>query len=332
MALKLFSQANLSPTLRLRLLRPISILSKPLFPKPPFAASYSLTATRYPLYYEMVVSRPTGESLTRGRRRRPRLPPPESATETPPEEDSAPADPAFDDWVDKKLAATQQMDKGKRKYYGKVARRMYGTDSEDEGGRDDDGFVELQPEVVEMRTLHQREEELFFYDAFAYPWEKDKHYRMVYQLEKKYFPDHCFDKAFLEPGQVTEEDKKRAKRSVKVKAAAASANSETEETKVEEDVGMVFFENEEKVAGEDKDRKKDVLGTKVEEFFKTLKRVPSKGVKVSNGEPYLLTRSTALPARWDGPNGTVVLVNKPKGVSFFPISHVQCSVRVMRFH
>uniref|UniRef100_A0A7N0TQF6 tRNA pseudouridine(55) synthase n=1 Tax=Kalanchoe fedtschenkoi TaxID=63787 RepID=A0A7N0TQF6_KALFE len=196
---------------------------------------------------------------------------------------------------------------------------MYGTDSEDEGGRDDDGFVELQPEVVEMRTLHQREEELFFYDAFAYPWEKDKHYRMVYQLEKKYFPDHCFDKAFLEPGQVTEEDKKRAKRSVKVKAAAASANSETEETKVEEDVGMVFFENEEKVAGEDKDGKKDVLGTKVEEFFKTLKRVPSKGVKVSNGEPYLLTRSTTLPARWDGPNGTVVLVNKPKGWTSFTV-------------
>ncbi|KAJ8546381.1 hypothetical protein K7X08_018964 [Anisodus acutangulus] len=79
-----------------------------------------------------------------------------------------------------------------------------GTDSDDEENKNRDKeneFVELKQEVVELRTLHKKEEELYFYDNFAYPWEKDKHYRMVYQLEKKYFPDQCFDKAFLEPGR-----------------------------------------------------------------------------------------------------------------------------------
>ncbi|CAM8985089.1 unnamed protein product [Rhodiola kirilowii] len=319
MALKLFSQANLTPIIFR--LRPLSILSKYLFPKPPFSVSFSITATRYPLYYEMVVSRPTQESLRRGRRRL--LPSKSSPESPPPDEVSSQSDPGFDDWVDKKIAANQQKDKAKRKYYSRTARRMYGTDSEDEAGRDEDGFVELQPEVVEMRTLHQREEELFFYDAFCYPWEKDKHYKMVYQLEKKYFPDQCLDKAFLEPGQVSSNDAKRkVKRSVKVKAAARSASSGTEETKVEDDKGMVFFENEEKAeakAIEVKDDEKDGLGKKVEDFFKTLKRVPGKSGEVSNSEPYLLTRSTGLPPRWDGPNGTVVLVNKPKGWTSFTV-------------
>jgi tRNA pseudouridine55 synthase len=33
---------------------------------------------------------------------------------------------------------------------------------------------------------------------------------------------------------------------------------------------------------------------------------------VDTGDPYLSIRN-ALPPRWDGPYGTVVLVNKPKG-------------------
>lgn len=76
---------------------------------------------------------------------------------------------------------------------------MYGSDSDDENKKNEEGFVELKPEVVEFHRLHKREEELYFYDAFAYPWEKDKHYKMVYQLDKKYFPDQCLDKAFLDP-------------------------------------------------------------------------------------------------------------------------------------
>jgi tRNA pseudouridine55 synthase len=78
---------------------------------------------------------------------------------------------------------------------------MYGSDSDPDDRRNEEQFVELKPEVVELRTLHRREEELYFYDAFTYPWEKDKHYKMVYQLEKKFFPDQCLDKAFLKPGQ-----------------------------------------------------------------------------------------------------------------------------------
>lgn len=93
------------------------------------------------------------------------------------------------------------IDKAMRKYYNKRRKRMYGSDSDEDNKTQGEGFVELKPEVVEFNTLHKREEELFFYDAFAYPWEKDKHYKMVYQLEKIYFPDEGLDKAFLGPGE-----------------------------------------------------------------------------------------------------------------------------------
>ncbi|KAI3725980.1 hypothetical protein L1987_65777 [Smallanthus sonchifolius] len=94
----------------------------------------------------------------------------------------------------------QDLNKSMRKYYNKRQKRMYGSDSEDDDGKHENKYVELNQDVVKLPTLHKREEELYFYDNFAYPWEKDKHYKMVYQLEKKFFPDQCFDKAFLEPG------------------------------------------------------------------------------------------------------------------------------------
>lgn len=169
---------------------------------------------------------------------------------------------------------------------------MYGSDSDDSGLANEEGFVELKQEIVDFPTLHKREEELYFYDAFAYPWEKEKHYRMVYQLEKKYFPDQSLDKAFVEPGELKE---KKGKKGKVVDEA-------------DDDKGLVFFEEKEK---EEKAEKK------VAEFFKCLKKVPSEAAAdVADGEPYMLTRKTELPPRWDGPHGTVVLVNKPKGNSY----------------
>lgn len=222
---------------------------------------------------------------------------------------------SFEDWVDKKLTQNEQdrmnkindddtsfvdMDKNKRKYYNKRNKRMYGSDSDDERKklREKGEFVELKPEVVELRTLHKREEELFFYDTFALPWEKEKHYKMVYQLEKKYFPDQCLDKALLEPGM---------------------SNSKAKKKRVdkgeEEDKGLVFFEegrDEENKVG--KDGVGDISEKKVEEFFKNLKKVPNKNDEVSGvNEPFLASRSFGLPPKWDSPAGTVVLINKPKG-------------------
>lgn len=205
------------------------------------------------------------------------------------------------------------MDKSKRKYYSKRLKRMYGSDSEDERRRSEaeGGFVELKPEVAEFHRLHKREEELYFYDAFAYPWEKDKHYKMVYQLEKKYFPEHCLDKAFVEPG---ESGGSKGNADAKGKKDKRRVNEGKEKM---EDKRLVFFE-EEKKDGDDLTRdagKKDVMEKKVEEFFKCLKKVPSEKNVVIDGEPYVSTRSTELPPRWDAPYGTVVLINKPKGGS-----------------
>lgn len=82
---------------------------------------------------------------------------------------------------------------------------------------------------------------------------------------------------------------------------------------------MVFFDEEEKgERGTDLNDKKDVTERKVEEFFKCLKKVPNKDNDVDTGDPYLSTRN-ALPPSWDGPYGTVVLVNKPKGWTSFTV-------------
>ncbi|KAL6960327.1 tRNA pseudouridine(55) synthase [Sarracenia purpurea var. burkii] len=280
----------------------------------------------------MIISRPAQSSSPSQPRRRSRELIPCNPTDSP--ESEPDTELGFDDWVDRKLTSPSseteklkpkldnlEMDKSKRKYYNKRRKRMYGSDSDDENRRrDDEGYVELKPEVVEFPTLHKREEELYFYDTFAYPWEKEKHYRMVYQLEKKYFPNQCFDKAFLEPGE-----------------SGASAKVGREEKKVwnmgemkekavdgKDERGLVFFDDEgvgkdERDKGSVKDVKIDVLEKKVEEFFKCLKNVPSKGVEVANAEPFVSTRSTGLPPKWDSPSGTVVLVNKPKGWTSFTV-------------
>ncbi|XP_015383296.2 uncharacterized protein LOC102611441 isoform X2 [Citrus sinensis] len=281
------------------------------------AFSSSITSTPYPLQYDMIINHPTQPQQSQTRRR------PARVNSTNLDENQNPdGELGFDSWVDKKLekeAKTRQpgsdnaeMTKSMRKYYNKRRKRMYGTDSEDEYGKNDDGFVELKPEVVEFNRLHKREEELYFYDTFAYPWEKDKHYKMVYQLEKKYFPDQCLDKAFLDPS---------ADQNVKKMRKKAGGKSEEKKYNKEDDKRLVFFDDQEKksekdsILGEDVNVKREVSAKKVEEFFKCLKKVPNKENEVGSGEPYIVSRSTELPPTWDGPFGAMVLVNKPKGES-----------------
>lgn len=262
----------------------------------------------------MIISRPVQQQQQPAppSRRRPRLCSPKSISkDSDPEKEE---EIGFEDWVDRKLSSgpgdskLKEMDRSMRKYYNKRKKRMYGSDSEDENSRrDDDDSVELKQEVVELRTLHKKEEELYFYDAFAYPWEKNKHYKMVYQLEKKYFPDQCFDKAFLEPGQSNESLKKQGKQ-----------RKGTEETKKKEveNKGLVFFDDEDGEIAEREGNsvvKGDISEKKVEEFFKCLKKVPNKDNSMASTEPFLSSRSIGLPPKWDSPGGTVVLINKPKG-------------------
>uniref|UniRef100_A0A5B7B9D3 tRNA pseudouridine(55) synthase n=1 Tax=Davidia involucrata TaxID=16924 RepID=A0A5B7B9D3_DAVIN len=294
----------------------------------PSSQPFSTTSTPYPLQYEMIISRPAQSSLPQTRRR------PRQITQSKPidsPESGPDSELGFDDWVDRKLTLPSseseksqpmlndmEMDKSKRKYYNKRRKRMYGSDSDDDNRRDDDNYVELKPEVVELRTLHKREEELYFYDTFAYPWEKDKHYKMVYQLEKKYFPDQCFDKAFLEPG----ESNAKADRGKKKVGKVGEKKEKVVDGK--DDKGLVFFDEEGERKGERemdsvKDANMDVSEKKVEEFFKCLKKVPNKDAEAANAEPYVSTRSAGLPPKWDSPSGTVVLVNKPKGWTSFTV-------------
>ncbi|CAN1272984.1 tRNA pseudouridine synthase B [Linum perenne] len=257
----------------------------------------------------MIISRPTQSSVALPRRHRP-------PTRVSDDHTSAPGpDPetGFEDWVDQKLSEDMEMDKSKRKYYNKRKKRMYGTDSEEEEFRksSEESLVELKPEVVEFHRLHKREEELYFYDALAYPWEKDKHYKMVYQLEKKYFPDQCLDKAFLDPkdSNLTNQPKRNAVKSrVKI------------DDDVEGDKKLLFFEDgDDKKASVENVNEEVVTHKKVADFFKVLKKgPPGKVVEVGNGvEPFLATRTNGLPPTWDAPYGTVVLVNKPKGDILF---------------
>ncbi|KAM1410657.1 hypothetical protein ACFX1X_023675 [Malus domestica] len=316
----------LRPTLTLsRLLRPHpnlrTVLCRSWSPKTP---SFSTTSTPYPLQYDMIVNRPTQSSLDHNRRRPARVSRPDSETSLEsepdlPEKPTSASELGFENWLDEKLASAE-MDKSKRKYYNKRRKRMYGTDSEEEDRRreEEESLVELKPEVVEFNTLHKREEELYFYDTFAYPWEKEKHYKMVYQLEKKYYPDQCLEKAFLEPG----ESNSGVNSDGNLKGKAKPKKTKDGEG----DKGLVFFEQAEREEKKEREfvknvSSKDVTEKKVEDFFKCLKKVPNEdaGSGDGNGEPYLLTRKTELPPRWDGPYGTVVLVNKPKGWTSFTV-------------
>lgn len=214
--------------------------------------------------------------------------------------------------ISEKASNSEEMDKSMRKYYQKRRKRMYGSDSEDESRRGDEKYIELKPEIIDFPRLHPREEELYFYDTFAFPWEKEKHYRMVYQLEKKYFPDQCLDKAFVDPAEPQKEKKEsrsKARREKKEKGDGVEGEGGVGR---DEEKGLLFFEGErgEKEAGSSENG--EVSDRKVEEFFKCLKKVPSVGEDASGGL-YISSRKSGLPPRWDGPHGAVVMVNKPKG-------------------
>lgn len=76
--------------------------------------------------------------------------------------------------------------------------------------------------------------------------------------------------------------------------------------------GLGFFEGEivekEPVSGKEK-----VVTEKEEGFFKYSKKVPTKDVEGDREEPYVLTWNSELHPRWDGPSGTTILKDKPKG-------------------
>lgn len=132
---------------------------------------------------------------------------------------------------------------------------MYGSDSDDDHRRNEEQLVEMIPEVVELRTLHKREEELYMYDAFCYPWEKDKHYKMVYQLEKKYFPNQCLDQAFLKPGQsncsYASYTKSNANSNANTRVRNMKVGVFRENKEVVDDDKLVFFDEN----GKDDDRR-----------------------------------------------------------------------------
>ncbi|XP_076949548.1 uncharacterized protein LOC143622235, partial [Bidens hawaiensis] len=161
----------------------VSFLPRPIlssFRTKPYSYSYSTTKTPFPLQYEMIIARPSQQPPPHHHHHQRRRPPPPNSTHP----DSQ---LGFDDWVDMKLTSQTQtqnqesqthaqsqpvllnneMDKSKRKYYNKRQRRMYGSDSEDDNnGKHESKYVELNQEVVKLKTLHKREEELYFYDAF----------------------------------------------------------------------------------------------------------------------------------------------------------------------
>ncbi|XP_066362635.1 uncharacterized protein [Miscanthus floridulus] len=262
----------------------------------------SLTATPYPLYYDLIVHRPAEPN-----------PPKSSAS------DAAGAgrqpQPASDE---------QPLDRAKRRYLRKRRSRLLpdpDATTTTKPSSSSSEFVELRPEVVDFPRLHAREEALYFHDTFAMPWEKDKHYRMLYRLEKKYFPHQSLDNAF-------------------VSADAAPAS--------DADRSLVFFDDEKKEdegeervvskKGGDSDDKGEVLERKVEDFFRSLKKGPGQAdtktkrpgkepqqvkrevlKQEERPQPYLVTRTTELPPRWDGPAGTIVLIDKPKGWTSFTV-------------
>uniref|UniRef100_A0A1D1Z721 tRNA pseudouridine synthase B n=1 Tax=Anthurium amnicola TaxID=1678845 RepID=A0A1D1Z721_9ARAE len=300
-----------------------ALLSRATFPLvPPSPSCCPLSsATPYPLYYELISYRPP--------RRPPRLRRRGAGTPAAAALQPQPPEGAEGEDGDEAGREAPALDRSKRKYYRKRAKRMYGgSDSDDDdGAKGQSEFVELEPEVVDFPRLHAREEELYFYDAFAFPWEKEKHYRMVYQLEKKYFPDQCLDKAFVEPVpeppvvevKAEEEEMNRGR----WRSGSGQGNGERRDER-----GLVFFEQQGEVRPDKKGVAPAAVGgvseKKVEEFFQCLKKVPTaagvdRRAVATTGEPFLASRKTGLPPKWDGPSGTVLLVDKPKGWTSFTV-------------
>ncbi|RRT59108.1 hypothetical protein B296_00046095 [Ensete ventricosum] len=300
--------------------KPLLFLKAPPAPFPSYhRRGFSFTATPYPLYYELVGYRPA-------RRRRPNAH--EAAS------DHLPSTSPDDDAAESAAQERPAMDRSKRRYYRKRQRRMYGgSDSEDDKrGGAGDGFVELKPEVIDFPRLHAREEELYFYDAFAYPWEKEKHYRMVYQLEKKYFPQYSLDNAFIDPSAKPVPSASSEEGAEKKKGRKSGKSKKEKDDREERDErALIFFEETEEQKKE-KPASGGVTEKKVEEFFKCLTNGPKAGDRQKavatntkdQGEPYLVSRKTELPPRWDGPSGTVVLVDKPKGSFHYRVDLIYC--------
>jgi tRNA pseudouridine55 synthase len=272
----------------------------------------SLTATPYPLYYDLIVHRPADPK------------PPKASSD------------ASADRQPQPTPDEQPLDRAKRRYLRKRRSRLLPDPdaSAKPSASSSSEFVELQPEVVDFPRLHAREEALYFHDTFAMPWEKDKHYRMLYRLEKKYFPHQSLDNAFV--------------------PADAGPPSDA-------DRGLVFFDDEKKEDdGEDRvankkegdNDKGEVLERKVEDFFRSLRKPPGEAStkakrpaaagaeprqvkrevprEEERPQPYLVTRTTDLPPRWDGPAGTVVLIDKPKGGAFLlPFGALQLQVLIL---
>lgn len=269
---------------------------------------------------------------------------------------------AFEEWLDNKLATGDlsgnssgkekwvQLDKAKRKFYEKRRRRTYGTDSEDEAAaaEDDEKYIELKPEIVEFKSFYTKQEELYFYDAFCFPWEKDRHYRMIRKLEQKYYPDQGLEQAFIDPDEPLKPDTHKPKpktlnKIVKNVHPEESKNSdrigaeETLATKIREDGDAPLSKRISSHTGKipvaitaidlnsgDSDMKglSEKKKEEVQQFVKSLKsaRTPSlDGATAAAATPYLLTTMSELPARWDGPSGTMLLIDKPKGWTSFTV-------------
>ncbi|KAI5021189.1 hypothetical protein ZWY2020_055034 [Hordeum vulgare] len=268
----------------------------------------SLTATPYPLYYDLLVHRPV---------KTPRSAPSDAAAGPPPPDAEGAGEnhPA--------------LDRAQRKYLRKRRSRQLPDPDATTGTKPTatSEMVELRPEVVDFPRLHAREEALYFHDAFAMPWEKDKHYRMLYRLEKKYFPEQSLDNAFVAadaPPQPSDADKglvffeEEGKDGVEVgRKAGAADKGEVLERKVEE-----FFRALKKGPGEGKAddastaaKKKTVVGGAP----RPVKRDAERGGEEDWPRPHLASTRTELPPRWDGPTGTVVLIDKPKGWTSFTV-------------
>ncbi|GFY87256.1 pseudouridine synthase family protein [Actinidia rufa] len=111
----------------------------------------------------MIISRPS--HLPSQPRRRPKqLAPQSNPTDSP--ESGPDSELGFDDWVDRKLTyssseteklrpnlSDSEMDKSRKRYYSKRRKRMYGSDSEDDGNRRDDDGREKGAEGIDEKGL-----------------------------------------------------------------------------------------------------------------------------------------------------------------------------------
>ncbi|XP_024526329.1 uncharacterized protein LOC9632787 isoform X1 [Selaginella moellendorffii] len=181
------------------------------------------------------------------------------------------------------------------------------------------------PELCTYESEFAKQHALYFYNLLAFPWEKGAFERFVDKLERKYFPEDHID-ALVPP--LDKEPKAKAGKSNKDKKLSAWPSS-AQSSSFEAYAADASVENVEdtsptrpasgsiEISPDDWEPEASSPDTYAEAVSD--EKPKRKAADTLTPRPPVITRTVNLPEEWDGPLGTVVLIDKPHGWTSFSV-------------